>query len=296
MSASIERIVTPHAIVIDGMPVARALPAIGCRAVGPFVFLDHLGPAVLAPGVGFDVRPHPHIGLSTVSYLFEGEIVHRDSLGSVATIVPGAIDVMTANGGIVHSERSSDRVRTSGGPIHALQLWVAVPARDEDARPSFTHHAPDEIPERAIDGGRARVLLGDALGLRSPARTASAPVLVELRLDAGATIDLPMEVEDLAIYVIEGALDADGTAIDPRHLCVRTPGAALRVRAQVPTHCIMLGGPRLEGLTTRDPRHIEWNFVATSRERIEAAKRRWRRREFDSIPGDDIEWIPLPGE
>ena len=295
-SAAIERVVVPQRREVGGLHVARVLPAIGCRAVGPFVFLDHLGPTELAPGVGFDVRPHPHIGLSTVSYLFAGEIVHRDSLGSVVTVVPGAIDVMTANGGIVHSERATDRLRRDGGPMHSLQFWVAVPAADEDASPSFAHHAAVEIPERALDGARVRVLLGDAFGLRSPARTASAPVMVEVRLEAGASIELSAAIEDAAVYVVDGTLEHGDARFGARTLVVRTPRSSLTLRATEPTHAMLFGGPRLEGQTTRDPRHIEWNFVATTRERIEAAKRRWRRREFPTIPDDDRERIPLPGE
>lgn len=295
---AIERVITPHARELDGMKVARVLPTTGCRAVGPVVFLDHLGPATLPAGVGFDVRPHPHIGLSTVSYVFEGEIVHRDSLGSVATVVPGAIDVMTANGGIVHSERSSDRGRREESRLHSLQFWVAVPASDEDAAPWFSHHAASEIPEKAFEGGRARVLLGSALGLRSPAQTASSPVVVELWLEAGARFQTPSEIEDAAFYVIDGSISRVGDAAAyPSHtLVVRKPGAALTIRARVATHVFLFGGPRLEGITTRDPRHIEWNFVASSRERIEAAKHRWRHRQFPTIAGDDRERIPLPGD
>jgi redox-sensitive bicupin YhaK (pirin superfamily) len=296
----IERVIQPHARVLDGAPVARVLPTMGCRAVGPIVFLDHFGPNLLPAGTGMDVRPHPHIGLSTVSYLFAGEIVHRDSLGSVATIVPGAIDVMTAGAGIVHSERSSDRARQEGGTMHGLQFWVAVPEANEDDAPSFAHHAPSEIPERAIEGGRVRVLLGAAFGLVSPASSPSSPVVVELWLDAGARLEIPREIEDAGAYVIEGALSRADVVADERFsshtLVVRRPGASLTLRALAPSHVFLFGGPRLEGRLARDPRRIEWNFVATTKERIEAAKRRWRRREFPTIPGDDQERIPLPGE
>jgi len=280
------------------MKVARVLPTPGCRAVGPIVFLDHLGPATLPPGQGFDVRPHPHIGLSTVSYLFEGEIVHRDSLGSVATIVPGAIDVMTANGGIVHSERSSDRKRAEGGVLHLLQFWVAVPADKEDDPPWFTHHAATEIPETTLPNGHARVLLGSALGLTSPARTDSRPIVVELKLDARASFEVPIEIEDAALYVIDGAIVAAGAeeVYGSHALVVRKPGGRLTVTATAATHLFLIGGPRLEGIASRDPRHIDWNFVATTQERIEAAKQGWRHRAFPSIPGDDQERIPLPGE
>lgn len=293
---TIERVITPHARELDGMKLARVLPTMGCRAVGPIVFLDHLGPARLPPGKGFDVRPHPHVGLSTVSYLFEGEIVHRDSLGSVATIVPGAIDVMTAGSGIVHSERSTDRARREGATMHMLQFWVAMPAANEDDAPSFVHHAASEIPEVAFAGGRARVLLGQALGVASPASTKSQPVVVELFLDAGATFEVPTQIDDAALYVISGAIAAGEERVAPHTMIVRTPGAALAVRATEASHVFLIGGPRLEGQTTRDPRHLEWNFVATTKERIEAAKHRWRHRQFPTIPGDDQERIPLPGE
>ena len=293
---SIERVIVPHARELDGMKLARVLPTMGCRAIGPVVFLDHLGPATLPPGQGFDVRPHPHIGLSTVSYLFEGEIVHRDSLGSVATIVPGAIDVMTANGGIVHSERSSDAARAKGVTLHSLQFWVAVPADREDDAPWFAHHAAHEIPEKDVDGGRARVLLGSALGLTSPARTDSGPVVIELKLAAGARFEVPIEIEDVGLYVISGEVVVGEDVYGPHTLVVRKPGAAMTIETSAVTHVLLFGGPRLEGLTTRDPRHIEWNFVASSQERIEAAKHRWRRRQFPTIPGDDEERIPLPGD
>jgi redox-sensitive bicupin YhaK (pirin superfamily) len=296
MTDAIERVIEPRARDLGGLTVARVLPTMGCRAVGPVVFLDHLPRVPIAPGVGFDVLPHPHIGLSTVSYLFEGEILHRDSLGSVATIEPGAIAVMTANRGIVHSERAPDRFRREGGTLHQLQFWVAVPAADEDLDPHFEHHAADAIPELAVDGGRARVLLGSALGATSPARTRSEPVMIDLRLDAGARFVVPREIEDVALYVIDGSI-ACGTRRFGRHtLVVRTPGAALALDVLEPSHLFLLGGPRLEGQLTRDPRKLEWNFCATTQDRIEAAKRRWRRRELPTIPGDDRERVPLPGE
>lgn len=290
----IERVITPRLRDLDGSKVMRVLPAVGCRAIGPFVFLDHAGPSEVPPGVGFDVRPHPHIGLSTVSYLLSGEVVHRDSLGSVATIVPGAIDVMNAGRGIVHSERATDRLRREGGTLHLLQFWIALPTANEDDAPSFAHHAPSALPERAFEGGRARGLLGRALGLASPATTPSQPVLVELWLDAGAVLDLPSEIEDAGVYVLDGEIDAEARTIAPRTLLVRRPGARLSLRATTRSHLFLFGGPRLEGQTSRDPRVLDWNFVATTRERIEDAKRRWRQHAFPLVPGDEVERVELP--
>jgi redox-sensitive bicupin YhaK (pirin superfamily) len=294
-SDPIELVLRTHASPVATFSVSRALPQAGCRAVGPVVFLDHIAGA-LPPGEGFDVRPHPHIGLSTVTYLVEGEFVHRDSLGYVQTIRPGAINLMHAGGGITHSERTSPEVRASGGPLHGVQLWVAMPAANEDDAPSFEHHAADTIPTLVLERGRGRVLLGETLGARSPAQTKSSALIAELVLDRGASFAMPSDVEDVALYVITGAMAHGEERFDARTLVVRRPGAPLTLRALEDTRALLVGGPRLEGQTSRDPRIIEWNFVGSTRERITAAKDRWRARAFPLIPDDSEERIPLPDE
>lgn len=285
----------------DGMVVGRALPQAACRAVGPVVFLDHMGPSELAPGKGFDVRPHPHIGLATFTYLFEGEIVHRDSLGFVQPIRPGAVNVMIAGRGIVHSERASDDTRRDGGRLHGIQLWIALPKVDEACAPSFVHHPDDRFETRTIGGARVRVLLGEAFGARSPVEVSSRPFFAVAELERGARLEAPVDVEDLAVYVVEGAIDASGARLAALDLAVRTPGRALSIEAIEPSRIVLVGGAHLDGVSPsargdRSPRLLEWNFVSSTREGLEDAKRRWVRREFPTIPGDDRERIPLPGE
>jgi redox-sensitive bicupin YhaK (pirin superfamily) len=294
-SDPIELVVLAHVNALESFAVSRALPHAKCRAVGPVVFLDHIG-GELAPGQGFDVRPHPHIGLSTVTYLIEGEFVHRDSLGYVQTIRPGAINLMSSGAGITHSERTSPEARARGGRLHGVQLWVAMPAAHEDDAPSFAHHPEETIPRITFAGGRARILLGETLGMRSPAATESMPVIAEIMLDRDASFAVPSDIEDAALYVIEGAIGHAEERFEARTLVVRRPGASLSLRALEETRLLLVGGPRLEGQTSRDPRVIEWNFVATTKERITRAKDRWRAREFPVIPGDSDERIPLPDE
>jgi redox-sensitive bicupin YhaK (pirin superfamily) len=291
----IELVVLAPVNALETFAVSRALPTAKCRAVGPVVFLDHVNGA-LAPGQGFDVRPHPHIGLSTVTYLLEGEFVHRDSLGYVQTIRPGAINLMTAGAGITHSERTSAETRARGGRLSGVQLWVAMPAANEDDDAAFAHHPEESIPEVRIEGGHARILVGETLGARSPAQTESRAVLAEVRLARGAAFAIPADLEDAALYLMTGAVAHGEERFDVRSLIVRRPGAALTLHALEDTRALLIGGPRLEGQLTRDPRLIEWNFVATTRERLEAAKDRWRARKFPLIPGDSDERIPLPDE
>jgi len=285
----------------DGLVVGRALPQAGCRAVGPVVFLDHMGPSDIAAGKGFDVRPHPHIGLATVTYLFEGEIVHRDSLGFVQPIRPGAVNVMVAGKGIVHSERASDQTRREGGHLHGIQLWIALPTHDEECDPSFVHHASATLPSTEIttpEGAvaRVRVLLGEAWGVRSPAVVSSRPFFAIAELNRGARLEVPRAIDDVAIYLASGGITIDDVAITPRQLAVRAEDRAMSFVATEPSRVVLVGGPHLEGVRSRNPRHLEWNFVSSSKERLEDAKRRWVARAFPTIPGDDQERIPLPGE
>jgi hypothetical protein len=274
---------------VGTITVARALPSARRRMVGPFVFLDHMGPVTLAPGVGFDVRPHPHIGLSTVTYFLAGENVHRDSLGNVQVNRPGDINIMTAGRGIVHSERADPAFRAAGGPMHGLQIWLAVPDAHEDDEPSFAHHPQATLPAIApAPGVRGRVLLGSAFGATSPIVHPSAPLLVDLELAAGSAVDLPADAAERALFVIEGALLVGKDTLAGDHLAVLCADHTARAVATTATRALLLGGPPLGA------RFIEWNFVASTRERIERARDRWKARQFPSIPSDDQEFIPWP--
>ncbi len=287
-----------------GMVVGRALPQMGCRAVGPVVFLDHMGPSELPPGVGFDVRPHPHIGLATVTYLFDGEIMHRDSLGFVQAIRPGAVNVMVAGRGITHSERASDEGRRDGVHLHGIQLWIALPEKDEACEPSFVHHPEPSFPTVAGEGVWLRVLLGELLAGRSPAVISSLPLFVVAEFDEGGTLALPSTIDDVAVYVVSGSLAIGSGApltLDRGMLAVRAAERELPIRALERSRVVIVGGAHLDGRSPaargdRSPRHLEWNFVSSSKERLEEAKRRWRHHEFPAIPGDDQERIPLPGD
>lgn len=275
-----------------GMTVRRLLPAAARQSVGPFVFFDHFGPVLHSPDSHTDVRPHPHIGLATVTYLFEGAMLHRDSLGSVQRIEPGAINWMTAGRGIVHSERTPDDLKTVPHTIHGLQLWAALPLADEDTEPAFAHTPAEAIPVWESGGATVRVLIGSVRGLTSPVRTCTATLYLDVVLDPGASFTLAAEVEERAVYGVEGALEIDGQGLDPHQLAVLEPGQPARIAAAPgaagPVRFAVIGGAPLEAR-----RFIWWNFVASSRERIEAAKEDWRQQRFAPIPGE-TEFIPLP--
>ncbi len=274
---------------LGGFSVRRILPSAERRLVGPFIFFDHMGPADFAPGQGVDVRPHPHIALATVTYLFEGELMHRDSLGSAQPIRPGAVNWMIAGRGIVHSERTPPEVRARGGRLDGIQSWVALPkAREEDA-PRFEHHAAGSLPLVERPGARLRVLAGSAFGATSPVGVASPTLYVDAALEAGATLDVPDEHEERAVYVAHGAARVDGAAAGEGQMIVLPPRAPARIVADDESRLLLLGGAPLDG-----ERHIYWNFVASSPERIEAAKRDWRDGRFPKVPGDEHEYIPLP--
>lgn len=272
---------------LGGFTVRRALPNRELRALGPFVFVDHMGPSSFGPAAGISVRPHPHIGLSTVTYLYDGEIRHRDSLGSDAVIRPGAINWMTAGSGIVHSERMTEQGMEKGGTIHGLQLWVALPAGDQEVEPSFRHYPADELPTVTGEGFEARVLVGEALGARSPVVTLSSILLVDVEAKRGAKLSVP-EVAERGVYVAEGTARCGDELVEAPCLVVLQPGPATVV-AESDARLAFLGGEALDG-----PRHIWWNFVSTSRERIEQAKRDWKEERFARVPGDEEERIPLP--
>ncbi len=273
----------------DGFKVRRALPSINRRMVGPFVFLDEMGPAQLAPGTGLDVRPHPHIGLATVTYLFDGEILHQDSLGVRQPIRPGDVNWMIAGRGIVHSERTPAALRPAGPHTWGLQAWLALPASEEERAPSFTHHAMQELPSASEAGMKVRVIAGEFLGLRSPVETQSALFYADVALEAGARLAIPPGHEERAAYIAEGSIAVDGERFERGRLLVFRPAAQVLVEAAAQARVMVLGGEPL------GPRFIWWNFVSSSRERIEQAKADWRSGRFAGVPGDD-ELIPLPAE
>ena len=274
---------------IGGFKVGRLLPSTARRLVGPFIFFDHMGPAELAPGAGMDVRPHPHIGLATVTYLFEGEIIHRDSLGSHQPIRPGDINWMTAGRGIVHSERTSAELRRLGSRMDGLQLWVALPMADEKTDPSFHHHPAATLPVLDRDGARIRVLAGNGYGEKSPVRTFSPLFYADVAMPAGCELAIPREHEERAVYVVSGAIGCGAESAGPGRMLVFAPGADVRLRAGVDSRLVLIGGAPIDG-----KRHILWNFVASSKEQIEQAKRDWTDRRFPTVPGDDVEFVPLP--
>jgi redox-sensitive bicupin YhaK (pirin superfamily) len=274
---------------LGGFQVRRVLPAPEHRRVGPFVFWDHMGPATFEPGHGVDVRPHPHIGLATVTYLFEGEIVHRDSLGSHQPIRPGAVNWMTAGRGIVHSERKPDSATSEVTRAHGIQAWIGLPLAHEEAEPTFHHHPRETLPEVTRGGARVRVLAGTAYGLASPVEVFSPTLYVDAELDEGAELELPGEHAERAVYVAVGAAMCDGERVDAGAMLVLAGGVPATLRALAPSRVMLLGGAPLDG-----ERHVFWNFVSSSRERIEQAKRDWREGRFPKVPGDEVEFIPLP--
>jgi hypothetical protein len=286
MSLEIE-IVPPTRDLGDGFKVRRALPSVQRRMVGPFVFLDEMGPAQFAPGDGLDVRPHPHIGLATVTYLFDGEILHQDSLGVRQPIRPGDVNWMTAGRGIVHSERTPQALRTGGLRTWGLQAWVALPARDEECEPGFRHYPQKDLPAASSDGVRVTLIAGELLGLRSALETLSPMFYADVALDAGAKLALPPAYEERACYIAEGGIELDGQSFDRGRLLVFRPGAQVVLEAPAKARVMLLGGEPL------GPRYVWWNFVSSSRERIEAAKADWKAGRFAAVPGDP-EFIPLP--
>jgi redox-sensitive bicupin YhaK (pirin superfamily) len=273
---------------LGGFVVRRVLPAGTRLMVGPFIFFDHLGPTRFQPGEGIDVRPHPHIALATVTYLFAGSLLHRDSLGSVQEIKPGDVNWMSAGEGIVHSERTPTESRPQGPHIHGIQSWVALPDGQEEGEPSFAHTAAAALPHLKLGEVTLSVIAGHAFGAKSPVRVLWPTLYVDAQLPPGATLEIPPEYAERAVYVAEGRLSIGDTQLEEGQLAVLEPGTTIPVRAVSASRMLLLGG---EPFAT--PRFIEWNFVASSRERIERAKRRWRAQEFPAVPGE-TEFIPLP--
>ncbi len=282
-------VVEPHARDLGGFTVGRVLPALAMRHVGPFVFFDHMGPAELPPGHGIDVRPHPHVNLATVTYLFEGAIVHKDSLGSDQAIHPGDINWMTAGRGIVHSERTGADLRRAGSRLHGIQLWVALPTADEEAEPAFHHHPAGTLPVVDAGGARTRVLAGALHGVRSPVRVFSPLAYADAVLPGGAELVVPDEYEERAAYVVEGTVSCGAEDVVAPRLLVFEDGEDAVLRSAAGARVLLLCGAPLDG-----PRHLYWNFVSSSKERIERAKSDWREGRFPKVPGDEEEFIPLP--
>jgi redox-sensitive bicupin YhaK (pirin superfamily) len=286
---AIELMVIANAKDIGGFEVRRALPTARRRLVGPFIFFDRMGPAILRAGQGIDVRPHPHIGLATVTYLFDGRIRHRDSLGTEMVIEPGDVNLMTAGRGIVHSERSPEELRGAPLSISGLQTWLALPDGKEEIAPVFGHTVQGELPRIDADGISGRVVIGAFDGLRSPVSALSDTLYADLKLAPGASVRLPADAEERAIYILEGSVVISGDRFQPDRLLVFRPGDEIVVSSENGGHFMLFGGASLGS-----PRHIWWNFVSSSKERIEQAKQEWKTGKFDIVPGDEKEFIPLP--
>ncbi|HCX82029.1 MAG: hypothetical protein A3E00_10550 [Curvibacter sp. RIFCSPHIGHO2_12_FULL_63_18] len=280
--------ITPRAHDLGGgFTVRRVLPAVQRQAIGPFVFFDHFGPVTAQPGDNHDVRPHPHIGLATVTYLLEGAMMHRDSTGVVQRIEPGAINWMTAGRGIVHSERTPDDLRSSTRYSHGFQLWSALPAEHEEDAPSFAHTPASAIPEVQLPGATVRVLIGTAFGATSPVATLSPTLYLALALDAGALLTIPDAAQERGIYSVDGPLEVDGELLEPGQMLVLEPGSTPTLCARESTRVMLLGGAPL------GHRHIVWNFVSSRKARIVQAQDDWEAQRFPTVPGE-TEFIPLP--
>ncbi len=288
-STSIELVIDARPRDLGGFAVRRVLPSMRRRLVGPFIFFDHMGPVRLPVGEGMDVRPHPHIGLATVTFLFEGEIDHKDSLGSAQTIRPGDVNWMLAGRGIVHSERSSPASRKAGVHNHGIQSWVALPLQDEMAEPRFEHHPATTIPRLRLEGAALEVIAGTAYGQASPVGVLSPTFCVHAQMDRGARVPVDDSHEERAVYVVEGAVGCDGRAFRSGSMFVLRPGARVVLEAAEPTRAMLVGGAKLEG-----ERNVYWNFVSSSKERIERAKEDWTEGRFPKVPGDEVEFTPLP--
>jgi redox-sensitive bicupin YhaK (pirin superfamily) len=275
-------VIEPRTRTIGAFDVRRVLPAAKRRTVGPFIFLDEMGPAELEPGAGMDVPPHPHIGLATLTYLFEGQVLHHDSLGVTQLIRPGAVNWMVAGRGVAHSERTPAELRDQSTRVHGLQLWVALPEGKEEVDPYFLHYDAADIPSV----GGARVIVGRAYGVESPVETLSPTLYVHAELEAGASLELPDGYDELALYLVTGSIELDGERFDAARMIV-LDAARPRIRAVTAARAMLLGGAPI------GPRHIWWNFVSSSRDRIEQAKADWQSGRFAQVPGED-DPVPLP--
>jgi len=281
-------VIIPRVRDLGGFEVRRVLPAGERRMIGPFIFFDQMGPITFKAGTGIDVRPHPHIGLATITYLFEGEILHRDSLGNAQAIRPGEVNWMTAGRGIVHSERTPEALRMAPSPVFGIQAWVALPRGQEEMEPSFAHHAAETLPIIEDKGSRVRLMIGSLMGARSPVATVSEMVYADATLGAGARLAFPVEHEERAIYVVKGVIDIASRSFGASQLLVLKRGVEAAVVAPQGARLLLLGGAAMDGI-----RHIWWNFVSSSQQRIDQAKADWKAGRFPSVPGE-TEFIPLP--
>ena len=285
---AIEQVIVPRARDIGGFEVRRALPSAHKQMVGPFIFFDQMGPSEFLLGAGLDVRPHPHIGLSTVTYLFDGEIMHRDSLGVVQAIRPGAVNLMTAGRGIAHSERTAAELRAAGPRLFGIQTWLALPASHEEMDPGFRHVPREDLPVVDGEGKRVRLILGSAYGETSAVAVPHETIYAEAMLAPGAVLPFDPDYDERAIYVASGEIDIAGDTFGPGRLLVLRPGDRISILALSNARLMLIGGEPMDG-----PRHIWWNFVSSRKERIDAAKADWKAGKFERVPGDE-EFIPLP--
>ncbi|MFL6732747.1 MAG: pirin family protein [Sphingomicrobium sp.] len=289
VESNVLQTITPVTHDLGDFKVNRTLPSRPRTMVGPFIFVDEFGPARLPPGRGMDVRPHPHINLATVTYLFEGAIEHRDSIGSHQVIEPGAINLMTAGSGIVHSERSPQELRTDGPSLYGMQTWLALPDGQEEIDPAFDHVGGVELPVVEVDGARARVLMGTLWGATAATPCHSPTIYADILLGGSGAIPIEAGAEERAVMLVGGQAELDGDALDLYALYVLRPGHEARLSSASGARLMLMGG---QAFTT--PRHVFWNFVSSSRERINQAKEDWKALRFPLIPGDDQEFIPLP--
>ncbi|WP_417465115.1 pirin family protein [Kordiimonas sp.] len=286
---AVEAVIIPRTSDIGGFTVERALPSRKKRMIGPFVFWDQMGPGEFLAGDGIDVRPHPHIGLSTVTYLFDGTMDHRDSLGTHMTIKPGDMNLMTAGGGIVHSERTGveDRARTSR--LYGIQSWLALPKIHEEGGAAFEHFGANELPTLDAEGLEVQLIMGEAFGLKSPVETPWDTLYANVRMAAGALLPLPKDTEERGIYIVSGNINLSGTTYGAGQMISLRSGADVAVQAEADTHLMLLGGAVMDG-----PRYIWWNFVGSRLDQVRDAAERWQAGKFDKVPGDAEEFIPLP--
>ncbi len=286
---AIEHVIVPRARDLGGFEVRRALPSARKQMIGPFIFFDQMGPAEFLLTNGIDVRPHPHIGLATVTYLFEGEVFHRDSLGTAVAIRPGALNLMSAGRGIVHSERETAEAKSKPRRLFGIQAWAALPKSHEETAPSFLHYGADDLPRIEGEGKRVRLIMGDAYGQSSPVTFPHATLYAEAVLAPGAVLPFDADYDERGIYIASGEIDIAGDTFGAGRLLVFKPGDRISILALSNVRLMLLGGEPMDG-----PRHIWWNFVSSSKDRIEAAKADWQARRFALVPGDEKEFIPLP--
>jgi redox-sensitive bicupin YhaK (pirin superfamily) len=289
VSDALEMTIIPRTADIGNFEVRRVLPFRDKRMVGPFVFWDQMGPGEFLAGQGVDVRPHPHIGLSTVTYLFEGSLDHKDSLGNDQRIVPGDLNLMTAGQGIVHSERTGQDVRKASSSLAGIQSWLAQPKSEEYGEPAFRHVSAADLPQFAADGASGRLILGEFAGLASPVASQWPTLYLDVFLEPGASLPIPKEIEERALYPVQGSVEVAGRPYAAGQMLVLRPGHDVTVRARDAVRLMVLGGATMDA-----PRYIYWNFVASTRERLEEAKEDWRQGRFPKVPGDEKEFIPLP--